>query len=273
MLLRALVYCLFAGFVFACARAQTIVPNSDLVWRSLQGFVLAAAFRPVARWGPRLRLRLVMVIWTILAVVGGFAMLSDMLIIVKIPLFKVLITLRDDLLAFTALTIALVFLAAPLRIIDSSAGGVPTRLNFVSLVWRVVVCGLVYLVLFFVFGAIVYFLVTKPYYQEHALLRTAEEAVLSLGLWWPLIQVARGILMVAASVPLIFFLRTSRRNAAIIVGIILWTVGGLSPLLIPSQHVPALLMRFSHTIEILCQNGGLGIVAVWLLRPKETLSS
>jgi len=272
MLPRTLLYCLVSGLIFAFARIHTIVPSLGLVWLWLEGTALATAFFVVVRWGPQNRIKLFVVIWPVFVVVGVLTLHSEAVIFTTLSSAELLVFLRDDLLAFTALTIALVFLAGPLQILQSSPTSLPARPGYVSLGLRVVVCGLAYLIFYFVFGGIVYELLTKPYFEENPLLRTGEEAVLSLGAWFPLIQVVRGVLMVAASLPLIFLLRMSRRNAAITLGIIFWVVGGLAPLLIPGEHMPS-MQRFYHIIEILCQNGCLGLVAVWLLRPKARLTS
>jgi len=268
MWLRGLLYCLVSGLVFAVARAQGITPNSWLAWLWLQGVLLAAAFLPAARWGPSDRRRLFAVIWPILAAVGAFTLHSEVLIFTTFSSAEVLVLLRDDLLAFTALAAALVFLAHPLRITQEAAAPAPVRPRWSSVVWRTALGGVAYLVLYFVFGGLFYQLFTRPYFEDPAApLRTGEEVVLGLGLWFPLIQIGRGMLMVAASAPLVFSLRMSRRAAGIVLGIIFWVVGGLGPLILPNESLPP-LQRMYHIFEILFQHGGLGLLAVWLLRPK-----
>jgi hypothetical protein len=125
-------------------------------------------------------------------------------------------------------------------------------------------CGVAYLVYYFVFGAITFQFFTKAYYPE------AAQQTLRLGLWFPAIQFGRGVLMTLAVLPVIRTLRLSRGKAALAVGVLIWVAGGLAPLLAPDVHM-GLTQRFIHTIEILTQNGALGITAVLLLRRRPRL--
>jgi hypothetical protein len=68
-------------------------------------------------------------------------------------------------------------------------------------------------------------------------------------------------------IPVIYTLRMSRWRAALAVGLLIWVVGGVSPLLVPNPFMGTTL-RLIHIIEILTQNASLGITAVLLLRPK-----
>lgn len=269
MIARALLYCLLAGLVFAVARAQSLLPSTGLAWLWLEGLLFSGALFAVARWGPQTRLKLFAVVWLILAIVAGVCLQSEALIFTTFSLPQVLAFLRDDLLAFTAFAIAFALLAGPLRLSESAAAPAPPRHRFPSLAGRVGVSGLAYVVFYFVFGGIFYTFFTRPYYQDPTLpLRAGEQTIARLGLWFPLIQLGRGTLMTASSLPLIFTLRLNRWTAGITLGIILWVVGGLGPLLVAGAVLP-LKLRLYHIFEILFQLGGLGLVAVWLLRPKS----
>jgi hypothetical protein len=57
-----------------------------------------------------------------------------------------------------------------------------------------------------------------------------------------------------------------RWPAAIAIGILMWVVGGLAPLLVPNELMGS-TQRFIHIVEILTQNVSLGVTAVLLLRP------
>jgi len=58
-------------------------------------------------------------------------------------------------------------------------------------------------------------------------------------------------------------------QAAIVVGLLIWIVGGAAPLLIPNPYMGT-AQRFIHTIEIFTQNASLGFTAVMLLRRKQS---
>jgi hypothetical protein len=72
---------------------------------------------------------------------------------------------------------------------------------------------------YLVFESITYQFFTKPYYPD------ATQIVARLGLWFWLIQIARGVLMTLAVIPVIRTLRMSRLHAAIAVGLLLWGCG------------------------------------------------
>jgi hypothetical protein len=92
--------------------------------------------------------------------------------------------------------------------------------------------------------------------------------VAQLGLWFWLIQIARGILMTAAVLPAIRTLRLTRGQAALVIGVLLWVAGGGSQLLAPNPVMDA-TQRFIHIVEIMTQNVSLGVTAVFLLRPSR----
>jgi hypothetical protein len=60
-----------------------------------------------------------------------------------------------------------------------------------------------------------------------------------------------------------------RFPAAVYIGLLLWIVGGVAPLMTPNPIMPGRL-RVMHMLEILSQNFPLGVTAVLLLRRKES---
>jgi len=85
-------------------------------------------------------------------------------------------------------------------------------------------------------------------------------------LWFWAIQLGRGTLMTMGVLSVIYTLRMRRMQAAIVVGMLIWVAGGLTPLLVPNPLM-ATAQRMIHIVEILTQNALLGITAVLLLRP------
>ena len=93
-----------------------------------------------------------------------------------------------------------------------------------------------------------------------------------MGAWFFAYQIARGLLMTVAILPVIYTLRLPRWQAALIVGLLVWVIGGAAPLLVPNElMLPA--QRYIHIVEILTQNAALGITAVLLLRPSRSIAS
>jgi hypothetical protein len=118
-----------------------------------------------------------------------------------------------------------------------------------------------YVVYYLIFGAIVYQFFTKQYYPH------AEEQVAAMGLWFWGYQLARGLLMTLAVVPVIYTLRLPRWQVALTVGLMVWVVGGAAPLVVPNTMMVA-AQRYMHIGEIFTQNFALGMTAVWLLKPR-----
>ncbi|HSS96615.1 MAG TPA: hypothetical protein VLK33_06290 [Terriglobales bacterium] len=130
----------------------------------------------------------------------------------------------------------------------------------------VLVAGVVYLLCYLVFGGITYQFFTKVYYPNPSAL------VGNLGIWFWVMELGRGVLMVLAVLPVIYTLRMSRGQLAIVVGVLLWIAGGLA-LLIPPNGMMVPVQRMIHVVEIFTQNLPLGAVAVLLLRPKSKQAS
>lgn len=119
------------------------------------------------------------------------------------------------------------------------------------------------MIFYLVFGWLVFHFLTNGYYPD------ATQQVAKLGNWFWLIQLARGILMTLAILPLVYSLRMRRWQAALAAGSLMWIAGGLVPLLLPDDlMVPT--QRFIHVFEILTQNFPFGVTAVLLLRRSET---
>ena len=125
----------------------------------------------------------------------------------------------------------------------------------------VLLAGFFYLIYYEVFGGITFQFFTKQYYPH------AAEQAMALGIWFPVYQLARGVAMTLAVLPIIYTLRLPRWKAALVVGLLAWIVGGAAPLLVPNE-VMVTAQRYIHIGEIFTQNFSLGVTAVWLLRPK-----
>jgi len=120
-----------------------------------------------------------------------------------------------------------------------------------------------YLVYYEIFGAITYQFFTKGYYPH------AVEQVSAMGAWFFGYQIARGLVMTLSILPVIYALRLPRRQAALIVGLLVWVIGGAAPLLVPNEMMGA-TQRYIHIGEIFTQNFLLGVTATLLMRPRKS---
>jgi hypothetical protein len=261
-ILRIALYCLIGGLVITFAAAGT----GGFAWWWLAGILFAAAFVPVARFGPRGVPAQFGVIVPVFLIVTLACTWSEALIF--LPEFQQHVTVRDFVAAavmyaiFAAVLAALAVLLNLRQAERPRAELRPAR----TLVPLVLVCGLAYAFYYLVFGSITYQFFTKQY-NPHA-----AELVARVGVWfWP-IQIARGVVMTLAVLPVIRTLRLSRWQTAIAVGVLIWVTGGLAPLVQPNIGMGP-RQRFAHVIEILTQNASLGITAGLLLLRRKPVAS
>jgi hypothetical protein len=255
--LRIALYCLLGGLPLAIGAAGT--GHFALWW--LSGIVLAAAFVPLALFGPRHPLAQCGAIFPALFVVGSLCIEWEAAIFLNVP--KELA--RRDLAAGFALyliaSLVLALLAKGLKLTKVSPSTPEFRSPAIAAI-MIGLSGFAYVIYYLVFGGITYQFFTKQYYPG------AQAVAMSLGFRFWLIELARGVLMTLAVLPAIYTLRMPRWAAAISVGVLLWIAGGGAQLLVPNMlMVPA--QRYIHIVEILTQNVSLGITAVLLLRKKS----
>ena len=261
--LRIALYCLLGGLpLLIIAMGQ-----GGAAWCWLAGIVLAAAFVPVALFGPRRPLAQFGVIAPALMMITVLCLWSEGLIFVPIPEIQehAVRNLVAPAIIYLIVAIVLAALATILKLPREDGTVVELR-STGKLVPLVLLAGASYVLYYLVFGAITFQFFTKGYYPE------AVQQVAKLGLWFWAIQLARGVLMTLGVLSIIRTLRMSRVQAAIAVGIIVWVAGGLAPLLIPNPFMGA-TQRFIHVIEIFTQNAALGFTAVMLFRPKQAKSA
>lgn len=132
--------------------------------------------------------------------------------------------------------------------------------------WRFAASALSYLVFYFIFGAVNYALVTKPYYDSHAggLAVPAPGTVFAA-------EIIRGVMIALSVLPFLLTFNRPRRERMLLTGAILFVVGGIVPLLYQVTILPLPLLVAS-AVEIFFQNMSTGIVAALLLdRPSPNM--
>jgi hypothetical protein len=261
MNMRTVVYCLLGGLSLTTAAAGA----GHFGWWWLSGVVLSAAFVPVARFGPRSWWMQFGVTLPCLFVVGSLCTASEVAIFFPGLRWTVKQDIVGGFVMYAIVAAALASLAKLLKLTEEP-GVVPERRSGWTAGWMVLLSGFSYVVYYLIFGSITYTMFTRQYYPEGA------DLARSLGLLFWLIELARGILMTLVVVPVIYTLRMRRWPAAIAVGVLLWVVGGLAPLLVPNALMGS-TQRFIHIVEILTQNAALGVTAVLLLRPARRSSN
>lgn len=260
---RVVLYCLLAGLTMTIATLGA----GHFAWWWLSGAVMAAAFAPVALFGPRSALGQFGVIVPVMAIVAVLCTWSEAIVYIPRARPRALRDLIGALVLYLLMAAVLAVLAWALRLpkLPASTPNSVERRSLGSALAMVLVCGIVYVAFYLVTGGITYEFFTKKYYPD------AVQIAGSFGVWLWVIQLGRGVLMTLAVLPAIYTLRMPRWQSAIAIGMLIWVAGGLALLLVPNAAMGA-TQRFIHTIEILTQNAPLGIIAVLLLRPRSTAS-
>lgn len=119
---------------------------------------------------------------------------------------------------------------------------------------RTAVCDLVYVVLYFAAGVLVWPFV-RDFYSSRPLPGTGHVL---------LMQVFRGLVFTGISLALARFLAWSRGWSALLVGVTLSILGGIAPLMVPNPYMPT-AVRLPHLAEVGVSNLLFGLFAGWLL--------
>ena len=258
MIPRVLSYCAIGGLALTLASLGS--GHFALWW--LSGGLLAAAFAPVALYGPRGVLAQFAVIAPALFVTSVFCTWTEA--VVFVPQFRpdAVANLVGATVMYLIFGAVLAMLAATLKLHRPSDRAIPRR-SLLATAVIVVACGCAYTVYYLIFGAITYQDLTHGFYPD------APEQVARLGGWFWVMQVGRGMLMTVSVLPILYTLRLPRGQAALAIGTILWVAGGLALLIVPSPFMGA-AQRIIHTVEILTQNAPLGATIALLMRPAAT---
>ncbi len=229
-------------------------------WYWFSGVVISAALVPLVRFGPRSMWAQFGAIALVLVMIGLACTFSEAIVFFPEMKAQMMIAVPGGTVVYLAAAALLVELAKLLKLTDREAEQVPHR-SSTAVAPLILASGASYVLYYLIFGAIAFQFFTRKYYPH------ATEQVAAMGLWFWAYQLGRGLLMTLAVVPVIYALRLPRWKAAVVVGLMVWIVGGGATLLVSSTvMVPA--QRYMHILEIMTQNVSLGMTAVWLLRPR-----
>lgn len=254
--LRVVLYLLIGGLPVSIAALGV----GHFAWQWVAGIVLAASFVPVALFGPQSLRGQFGVILPALFTVTVLCTWSEGVIFMPGIMPNPGRALIGSTVMYLIVAVVLAALAWALKLTRPSAPTVEHRPAGTTIM-MIVLCGIAYTIYYLIFGGITYQFFTKGYYPE------ATQIVDRLGLWFWAIEIGRGALMTLGVLPVIYSLRMSRWQAAIVVGLLIWVAGGAAPLIPPNSFMGT-TQRMIHIVEILTQNASLGITAVLLLRPK-----
>ena len=255
--LKIALFSLLGGLCFTLGS----VSMGHFGWWWLSGVLITASLVPVLRFGPRTMLGQFGAVALVLVVVGLMCTLSEGVVFFPEQKAQMMKSFGGGSIAYVLAAAVLVALAGVIKLADTTERQVDQR-SAAMTVPLFLLAGLSYVVYYEIFGAITYQYFTRQYYPHAAEQVNAMGPLVFMGYQW-----VRGLLMTIAVLPVIYTLRLPRWQTALVVGLMVWIVGGGAPLLVPSPMMIA-PQRFIHIVEIMSQNVCLGMTAVWLLRAK-----
>jgi len=236
---------------------------------TLGGTLLALVLSPAIRHLSLAPFQRLAVLWAILFLVGYLINALEAAFFTTLPLEQ--LALEGEQALGTSFVVAWLFA----RLFPAQPPTVPLgrrlrellgRRSWPGWLVRLILCGLAYVLVYLVVGAIFYQAFTQPYYTDPAL---AEQLHLKpppgFGVILPL-ELGRGVLFALTLLPLIAVARLGRGRLAVWLGLILFVVGALVSLLV-NQAWPVPLRAY-HGVEIFFQNFTLGLVIGHLLQGK-----
>ena len=169
---------------------------------------------------------------------------------------SLIVLLIQQLVVALATTWVIVKLFAP--IVDT-APSTPIQRSWFSWLGRFVLSAMSYVFFYYFFGAINYLLVTGPYYKAHAggLTVPAQSIIIQA-------ELIRAVLIVFSVLPFLLNFPVNRKGKMWRTGLILFVVGGVTPLFVQVGSLPSVVLA-SSSVEIFCQNFFTGVVVARLM--------
>ena len=254
--MRIALFCLLGGLCFTISAMGA----GHFGWWYLSGMLTAAALVPVVRFGPRGAAAQGIAMFVMLVLIGLVCTLSEGVVFFPEKKAQMMAGLAGGTVLYLIAAVVLAALAKLLHLHKEHDQEIAHRSVGVAIP-MVLLAAFSYLVYYEIFGALTYQFFTKGYYPH------AVEQVAAMGAWFFAYQIARGLVMTLAVLPVIYTLRLPRWQAALIVGLLVWVVGGAAPLLVPNEMMGA-TQRYIHIGEIFTQNFLLGVTATLLMRRK-----
>jgi hypothetical protein len=145
---------------------------------------------------------------------------------------------------------------------DDARPHAPTHHDLKGQLWlRVPLLALVYIVLFFTAGALIFPFV-RQFYATSGLITMPSFRVLLLT------EFIRGLIHVSAMMPLLRTMSGRRAQAGVVAGLALSILGGIAPLLLPIDEIMPLEVRRVHMLEIFSSNFLFGMITAFVLVPR-----
>lgn len=125
--------------------------------------------------------------------------------------------------------------------------------------WRYALSAATYLAAYWLFGAINFALVTRPYYEAQGSPLAVPDPQITLQA-----ELIRAVLIVLSVLPFLLTAQMPMRRLAVWSGLLLFVIGGIVPLTWQAGSL-ALPLLLASAVEIFCQNFTTGVAAALLL--------
>lgn len=258
MNMRIALFCLLGGLCFTISAMGA----GHFGWWYVSGLLTVAALVPVVRFGPRGMVAQGVTMFVMLVLIGLVCTLSEGVVFFPEKKAQMIAGFVGGSVLYLIVAVVLAVLAKLLKLRKEQNEEIAHR-SVGMAIPMVLLAAFSYLVYYEIFGAITYQFFTKGYYPH------AVEQVSAMGAWFFGYQIARGLVMTLSILPVIYALRLPRWQAALIVGLLVWVIGGAAPLLVPNEMMGA-TQRYIHIGEIFTQNFLLGVTATLLMRPRKS---
>lgn len=240
------------------AAVSQIEINGDglplLFWTFMGSLIMALALGLAAATITASRPRH-LVIWTTLLFGNIAAAIIRQAILAPETANAVPLLLIQQFLACVVMADAVYYFFAPVKITS------PQRAHHHWAGWlgRFAAASLASVIFTFAFGAINFSLLTQPYYPGHLNgLSMPEPQTLLLA------ELVRAPIVVLSLLPLLLTVHTTSNRLLVMSGLLLFVIGGITPLLWQVNHLPLVLLM-ACGLELFAQNVATGAAAAWLL--------
>ncbi|HRQ38607.1 MAG TPA: hypothetical protein PLD25_11930 [Chloroflexota bacterium] len=225
------------------------------LWIFLGSLVMGLTLGVVARNLPASAGRHVL-IWTVLLFANIGSVIIEGYFFVPDLVSNVWVTVAQQLLpcVVTAVLVCRLFAPRP-----AQTPVLAIHRPWYGWLWRYALSAATYLAAYWVFGAINFALVTRPYYEAQGSPLAVPDPQITLQA-----ELIRAVLIVLSVLPFLLTAQMPIRRLALWSGLLLFVIGGIVPLTWQAGSL-ALPLLLASAVEIFCQNFTTGVVVALLL--------
>lgn len=248
-----------SGVVLGMLGLLTADPDANAApvfwWMFFGSLVMGLMLGVVARRLPASAARHVL-IWTVLLFANIGAVIIEGYFFVPDLVTNVWVTVAQQLLPCLVTAVLVYTLFAPR---PAATPALAIHRPWYHWLWRYALSAATYLAAYWVFGALNFALVTRPYYEAQGSPLAVPDPQITLQA-----ELIRAVLIVLSVLPFLLTAQMPMRRLAVWSGLLLFVIGGIVPLTWQAGSL-ALPLLLASAVEIFCQNFTTGVAAALLL--------